>query len=251
MEQLNFTIESFEGPLDLLLSLIKKNRMDICNIQIHVIFDQYMEYIHTMEKYDIDIACEFIIMATELMLIKSKMMLPRAAEEESPLERLQMKVMEYAKAKNVAGYLRDLMDKNEGVVYRDPQEPEIGIPLHYDLKVLERAFKRLLARGKISNEIKQRAPEKTLEKLLKHRVTPIPEKVISVMRHLYRYGDTEFERIILNNENRSDVVATFAAILELVKFQRVFLGGDYDNPTLVLNKSHSTRGEHREPDAWT
>ena len=71
------------------------------------------------------------------------------------------------------------------------------------------------------------------------------------MRYLYRYGDTEFEKIILNNDSRSDVVATFAAILELVKFQRVFLGGDYDNPTLVLNRSHSTRGEKREADAWS
>ena len=131
MEQLNFTIESFEGPLDLLLSLIKKNRMDICNIQIHVIFDQYMEYIHTMEKYDIDIACEFIIMATELMLIKSKMMLPRAAEEESPLERLQMKVMEYAKAKQIG--------PNFPIKYDTITGPEI-IPILCNIIIIPEAF---------------------------------------------------------------------------------------------------------------
>ncbi len=250
MEQLSFTVESFEGPLDLLLSLIKKNEMDICNIQIHVIFDQYMEYIDAMERMDIDIAGEFITMAAELMLIKSQMMLPRAAEEESPVRRLQIAVMEYAKAKNAAGYLREQMTQNGGACYREPQEPEVGIPLHYELKVLERAFRRMLARGKVMKDIQQRAPERTLENLLKNRVTPIPEKVVSVMRYLYRYGETDFERILLNNETRSDLVATFAAVLELVKFQRVFLGGDYENPTLILNLSHSVKNENADREAW-
>ena len=99
-------------------------------------------------------------------------------------------------------------------------------------------------------ELQQRAPERTLENLLKHRVTPIPEKVVSVMRYLYRYGETDFERIMLNNETRSDVIATFAAVLELVKFQRVFLGGDYDNPTLILNRSHNIKSEEKNAEAW-
>ena len=66
------------------------------------------------------------------------------------------------------------------------------------------------------------------------------------MRHLYRYGETEFETILLNNETRSDLIATFSAILELVKFQRVFLGGDYDNPTLILNNSHDIKKDESE-----
>lgn len=250
MEQLNFTIQTFEGPLDLLLSLIKKNEMNICNMQIHVIFDQYMEYMRKMEQFDIEIAGEFITMAAELMLIKSQMMLPRVAEGESRLRKLQEAVMEYAKAKKAAEQLREQMEKNEGVAYRDPQEPEIGVPLSYELRVLERAFRRMFARGKLRKEVQQRAPEKTLENLLKHRVTPIPEKVVCVMRYLYRYGETDFERIILNNETWSDVVATFAAVLELIKFQRVFLGGDYDNPTLILNRSHNTKGEAVEAEVW-
>ena len=250
MEELKFTIQTFEGPLALLLSLIKKNEMNICDMQIHVIFDQYMDYMHTMEKLDIDIACEFITMASELMLIKSQMMLPRAAEAKKRIDELKEAIMAYANAKNAAQYLREQMAKNEGVAYREPQEPEIGIPLNYELKVLERAFKRMLARDKIMKDVQQRAPEKTLENLFKKRVTPIPEKVISVMRYLHRYGETDFERIILNNDNRSDVVATFAAILELIKFQRVFLGGDYDNPTLILNKSHNTKGQAVNADVW-
>lgn len=250
MEKLKFNIETFEGPLDLLLSLIKKNEMSIFDIQIHVIFEQYMEYLQLMESLDIDIAGEFITMAAELMLIKSQMLLPRSEEEESPVKKLQMAVMEYAKAKHAAEFLRDQWARNCGVAYREPAEPEKGLPLHYELKVLERAFRRMLARSSMMKEI-QRKPERTLENLLKHKVTPIPVKVIAVMRYLYQYGETEFETILMNNETRSDLIATFSAILELVKFQRVFLGGDYDNPTLILNMSHDIERDEKSKEEET
>jgi segregation and condensation protein A len=237
MDELSFKLEKFEGPLDLLLRLIAKNQLDIYDIPISWIFDQYMEYLDLMKQLDMDVAGEFITMAAELMLIKSQMLLPRNEEEETPLQRLQMAVMEYAKAKNAAMFLREQWSANSGAVTREPQEPERGLPLHYELSVLEKAFRRMLARSSMMKEI-QRRPEQTLENLLKHKVTPIPVKVIAVMRHLYKYGETDFETILLNNETRSDLIATFAAVLELVKFQRVFLSGDEENPTLVLNMSH-------------
>jgi segregation and condensation protein A len=176
------------------------------------------------------------------MLIKSQMLLPRNEEEETPLKKFQMAVMEYAKAKNAAEYLRGQWADNSGAVTREPQEPEMGLPLHYELNVLERAFKRMLARSNMMKEM-QRRPEQTLENLLKHKVTPIPVKVIAVMRYLYKHGETDFETILLNNETRSDLIATFAAVLELVKFQRVFISGDEDNPTLTLNMSHEVGKE--------
>ena len=244
MEKLSFNVETYEGPLDLLLSLIKKNEMSIFDIQIHIIFKQYMEYLAMMEKLDIDIAGEFITMAAELMLIKSQMLLPRSEEEESPVKKLQIAVMEYAKAKNAAEFLREQWGMNQGTAYREPQEPAIGEPLHYELKSLERAFRRMLARSSMMKEMQKR-PEQTLENLLKHKVTPIPVKVISVMRYLYKNGPTDFETVLMTNESRSDLIAAFAAVLELVKFQRVFLSGDYDNPTLELNMSHNIAKDER------
>ena len=209
-----------------------------------------MEYLALMESLDIDIAGEFITMAAELMLIKSQMLLPRSEEEESPVKKLQMAVMEYAKAKHAAEFLREQWAGNTGVAYREPQEPEKGLPLHYEIRVLERAFRRMLARSSMMKEM-QRKPEQTLENLLKHKVTPIPVKVIAVMRYLYQYGETEFETLLMNNETRSDLIATFSAILELVKFQRVFLGGDYDNPTLMLNMSHDVeRDENSKAETY-
>lgn len=244
MEKLSFNVETYEGPLDLLLGLIKKNEMSIFDIQIHIIFQQYMEYLSLMEKLDIDIAGEFITMAAELMLIKSQMLLPRNEEEESPVKKLQMAVMEYAKAKNAAEFLREQWGVNQGAAYREPQEPEIGQPLHYELQVLERAFKRMLARSNMMKELQKR-PEQTLENLLKHKVTPIPIKVIAVMRYLLKNGETDFETILMQNNSRSDIIATFAAVLELVKFQRVFLTGDDENPALKLNMSHNIEKEEQ------
>lgn len=239
MEKLNFNVQTFEGPLDLLLTLIKKNEMSIFDIQIHVLFKQYMEYLELMQQLDMDVAGEFITMAAELMLIKSQMLLPRNEEEgQSRLKQLQIAVMEYAKAKGAAENLRERFTQNSGSFTREPQEPERGLPLHYELSVLERAFRRMLARSSMMKEI-QRRPEQALENLLKNKVTPIPVKVIAIMRYLYKNGETEFEAILLNNETRSDLIATFAAVLELVKFQRVLVKGDEDNPTLILNMSHN------------
>ena len=200
-----------------------------------------------MEKLDIEVAGEFITMAAELILIKSQMLLPRSEEEESPLKKFQMEVMEYAKAKHAAEFLREQWAGNLGSVTREPQEPEKGLPLHYELTVLERAFKRMLARSSMMKEMQKR-PEQTLENLLKHKVTPIPVKVIAVMRYLYKHGATDFETILLNNETRSDLIATFAAVLELVKFQRVFISGDDDNPMLELNMSHDIGREDESVD---
>ncbi len=239
MEKLNFNVMDFEGPLDLLLSLIKKNSMSIFDIQIHVLFKQYMEHLEMMEQLDMEIAGEFITVAAELMLIKSQMLLPRNEEEgQSRLKQLQIAVMEYAKAKSAAENLRERFAGNSGSFTREPQEPERGLPLHYEISVLEKAFRRMLARSSMMREI-QRRPEQALENLLKNKVTPIPVKVIAIMRYLYKHGETDFETILLNNETRSDLIATFAAVLELVKFQRVLVKGDEDNPTLILNMSHS------------
>ena len=127
------------------------------------------------------------------MLIKSQMLLPRNEEEETPLKKLQMAVMEYAKAKNAAEFLRNRWESSSGSITREPQEPERGQPLHYEISVLEKAFRRMLARSNMMKEL-QRRPEQTLENLLKNKVTPIPVKVIAVMRYLYKYGETDFVR---------------------------------------------------------
>ena len=103
MAELTYKLELFEGPLDLLLSLIHKNKVNIEDIPIVLIFDQYMEYINEAQRLDLDLASEFILMASELMLIKSKLLLPRNEEiEEDPRKQLADALIKYQQAKAAA-----------------------------------------------------------------------------------------------------------------------------------------------------
>ena len=123
MEQLVFKMEVFEGPL----SLIAKHKMDIRDIQIAIIFDQYMEYVEEMKRMDMEIAGEFITMASELMYIKSRMLLPK--QEEDPREELVRVLMEYKTAKEIASWLSEREDDFSGRFEKDTDEikPDRGV----------------------------------------------------------------------------------------------------------------------------
>ena len=113
-EQITYRLDDFEGPLDLLLALIDKNKVDIADIPIASIFEQYMEYINEARELNLDVACEFIVMASTLMLIKSKMLLPRDPEkEEDPRQELVDALRIYQKAKEDAKAAKELAKANK------------------------------------------------------------------------------------------------------------------------------------------
>lgn len=240
MEELNFKLETFEGPLDLLLSLITKNKINIYDIPISLILDQYLEYLEQMRKMDMDIAGEFITMASELMLIKSRMMLPKSVleeEEEDPRARLAAALIEYKRAKEAAVQLAENYRLFAGRLAKPMDEkPFESIPelRDQDPALLERAFARIVERSKKLKSIMS-SPEQTLENLLKRRVTPIPERIIGIMRYLYKHGDTSFEEILLQGETRSDIIASFAALLELLKVRRITIADESDKNNLVFH----------------
>ncbi len=250
-EALNFKLEIFEGPLDLLLSLISKNKVDIYDIPISIILDQYLEYLEEMRKMDMDIAGEFITMASELMLIKSRMLLPKSPLEEDidPRERLAQALIEYKRAKEAAVMLNENYMKYAGRVAKPMDEaPFQAIPelADQDAKLLEEAFARLMQRAKQLKETMQ-PPEKTLENLLKKRVTPVPERIVGIMRYLYKNGRTSFDDLMLQSKTRSDIIASFAALLELLKARRVMIAkDDGDEIVLELNKRGKAANEQKE-----
>ena len=123
MEALTYRLEAFEGPLDLLLSLIQKNKVEISDIPIALICDQYMAYITEAERLDMDLASEFIVMASELMLIKSKMLLPKAEpEEEDPRAELAEALLKYQQAKAAAALFAKAYPKFSGRMVKDTDE---------------------------------------------------------------------------------------------------------------------------------
>ncbi len=250
-ESLNFKLEIFEGSLDLLLSLISKNKVDIYDIPISLILDQYLEYLEDMRKMDMDIAGEFITMASELMLIKSRMLLPKSPleEEEDPRERLAQALIEYKRAKEAAVILNENYMKYAGRIAKPMDEaPFQAIPelADQDARLLEEAFARLMQRAKQLKETMQ-PPEKTLENLLKKRVTPVPERIVGIMRYLYKNGRTSFDDLMLQSRTRSDIIASFAALLELLKARRVMIAkDDGDEIVLELNKRGKNANEQKE-----
>ena len=251
-ETLSFKLEIYEGPLDLLLSLIAKNKVDIYDIPISLILDQYLEYLEQMRMMDMDIAGEFITMASELMLIKSRMLLPKSPVEEDidPRERLAQALIEYKRAKEAAVFLNENYMKYAGRIAKAMDEaPFEAIPelSDQDVRLLEQAFARLMQRAKQLKETMQ-PPEKTLENLLKKRVTPVPERIVGIMRYLYKHGRTSFDDLMLQSKTRSDVIASFAALLELLKARRVLIVQDTnedDELILELDKIGGSRNERK------
>lgn len=250
-DALNFKLEIYEGPLDLLLTLIAKNKVDIYDIPISLILDQYLEYLEQMRMMDMDIAGEFITMASELMLIKSRMLLPKSPIEEDidPRERLAQALIEYKRAKEAAIVLNESYMKYAGRIVKPMDEaPFEAIPelADQDAKLLEEAFSRLIQRAKQMREIMQ-PPEKTLENLLKKRVTPVPERIVGIMRYLHKNGRASFEDLMLQSKTRSDVIASFAALLELLKARRVLIvNDDPDELILELDRIGGSRRERKQ-----
>ena len=238
---LQFKLESFEGPLDLLLKLIAKNKVDIMDIPIVLIFDQYMEYIDRMKKMDMDIAGEFITMAAELMLIKSKMLLPKPKndDEEDPRAVLAAALVAYKCAKEAAGQLGERYGNYGGRMAKESEDISADTsyvaPQETDALVL--AFEKLLRRKKLQEESHTDVPAQTLKEIVTKKITPIQHRVYSILRYLKKNGASSFEDVMLASTTRSELIASFAALLQLIRRHLVIIISDDDseNPILEIN----------------
>lgn len=244
MDEINYHLPVFEGPLDLLLSLISKNKVDISDIPIALIFDQYMEYINMAQAVNMELAGDFIVMAAELMLIKSKMLLPAPEKtEEDPRASLAAVLMEYSRIKAAAEMLNDYYTESGGRVAKEPESLEKDTSYVADDSIarLERAFRSVLSGkfGKNSDTDKLR-PEKMLGQLLSRggRRIPVPVKIYGIMRRLYKCGDCSFQSLLLDGNDRAEIITIFVAVLELLRSQRVsIVNEENDNLTLHLYAS--------------
>jgi segregation and condensation protein A len=180
---LTYKIEQFEGPLDLLLALLAKNKVNIEDIPISLICDQYMEYINEAQRLDMELASEFILMASELMLIKSKMLLPRAEEdEEDPRAVLTDALIRYQQAKAAALKFAPLYAYYSGRLAKDNEEipAEKGFPLGLDANLLTKALNVMVNRLKQANEV----PVTMINPLIKRRVVSVEEQIDGMLRDM-------------------------------------------------------------------
>ena len=224
MPQVTYRLDQFEGPLDLLLTLISKNKVSITDIPIVMICDQYMEYIEQAKRMDLDIASDFIVMASELMLIKSRMILPHEeGNENDPRREIQNALLLYQQAKAAATKLRPLFDVYSGRFVKDTDEvpPEKGLPLDLDPQLLIRALNSVMRRIKVAEA--EQKPQDIVNPLIKHRIVSVEEKIEQMCDLLAERDEVSLFFLLKDAENRSEMVARFMGILEMIKVQRVFI----------------------------
>ncbi len=222
-EELTYRLDQYEGPLDLLLSLIAKNKMDIRDIPIAEICEQYMAYVEKAQQMNIEIAGEFIVMASELMLIKSRLLLPSTNEEnDDPRAELIDALLLYRQAKEAAEELRPLYARFSGRMEKEEDEipPEKGFPLGLDPALLSRALHTMLTR--LRNE-EQRAPSNLINPLIKHRTVSV-QKCITQILVAFEINDAPSLFFLLKNaEDKAELVASFMGLLELIKLRRILI----------------------------
>ena len=222
MEALTYHLESFDGPLDLLLSLIQKNKVEITDIPIALICDQYMEYITEAEKLDMDLASEFIVMASELMLIKSKMLLPKAEpEEEDPRAALAEALIKYQQAKAAAALLAKAYTKYSGRMVKDTDEISVDKTFVTDQSVtsLCLAVRRIIA----YREEHPSADKVTFTPMIAKPIVPVEAKIIGILRHFETKERVSLHTLIEDSVSLPDMIAIFLGVLELVKMRRILL----------------------------
>jgi len=210
-------LDNFEGPLDLLCYLIDKNKMDIYEIKISDITDQYIEYLKEQERLNLDIASEFLVMASTLLLIKSKGLLPKEVEDEAELteEDLLNRIIEYKKYKEISAVFRDRIEVFSKRIYKLPDKVELPtkqIEKKYTYMQLVELYKKLVE--KTVNKKNENAHN--IEKIALHEVYSISDKVKEIFKELARKQKFVFNKLFsLKEKSKAEVVTAFSGVLEL------------------------------------
>ena len=234
MDAVTYRLEQFEGPLDLLLTLIHKNKVSITDIPIALICDQYMQYIGDAEELNMDVASEFIVMASELMLIKSKMLLPREEEdEEDPRAQLADALLRYQQAKEAAQKLAPLYAFYSGRMVKDTDEISIDRTYVQDQQVTDlcTAVRRIIA----YNNALEKAATTTFTPMISKPIIPVEIKIVSILRTLEKQGAATLEELIIGESTLPDIIASFLGVLELVKVRRLLISDDIDETNALLS----------------
>ena len=240
-------LENFDGPLDLLLHLIKKNEVNIYDIPIALIRQQYLDALHLMEELDLDVAGEFIVMAATLIHVKSKMLLPRPetaagveVDEEDPRDALVRRLLEHQKYKAAAGLLHEREqvraaqwqrpDERVAEIAGEDIEPELEVDLFSLLTAFQAVVQRAKQRPKVLLPPEQISVESRIEQLL------------------VRLSETEacgFEDLFSDADDRAGLIVTFLALLEMIRLKlvRVFQSGSF-GPIRVYKRPRPADAPH-------
>lgn len=231
-------LEDFEGPLDLILFLLSKNKIEIQDIPIALILDQYLAYLALRQRMDLEIASEFMTMAAHLMYIKSRMLLSLEDEEAQSEMDLLIKSLEerrntetYQRVKAVAAKLGPMGEFGRDIMLRPPEPVERGKVYLYDHSPqdLLAAMGEALDRG----ERRSPPPMANFSQIVRREPYPVQSKAGEILRRLKEAGITTFRKLFRGSRSRSEVVATFLAVLELCRARAIRLAGSETDCTVT------------------
>ena len=231
MDKISFRLEAFEGPLDLLLYLISKNKLSICEIRITDLLGQYLECVTAMQEEDMDVKSEFLEMASRLVYIKSVYLLPKHDEAEKLEEELVGELIEYELCRKLAGELSQMTDGFNTFV-REPMKlpPQKGYKLKHSPDELLSFYYAAVGRG----QRKLPPPAESFSGIVSRKIISVSSKIVYVMRNLRKRTKIAFKSLFEKADSRSELVATFLAVLELIKGRRVEIEGDGDNAEIKM-----------------
>ena len=254
---ISYKLEKFEGPLDLLLHLIDKNKVDIYDIPIVEITRQYLEYVNQMEREDLNIVSDFLVMAATLLDIKSRMLLPakedEEGEEEDPRAELVARLLEYKRYKMMAQELLDLEEDAQGILFKPPTVPkevakyEPPVDLDQLLDGLTLAKLQRIFEGVMKRQEDKVDPIRSSFGTIKKEPVSLEERVMDVLRFARKKRRFSFRQMLTRQGDKLEIVVTFLAVLELMKVGKLSLTQEHtfdDIEIEILEKE----GEETEPE---
>ena len=236
----NVQLQVYEGPLDLLYDMISKQKIDIKDISIIDITKQYINYITALEKMDLEIASEFITMASKLLEIKSRYLLYKQKnnddEVQDPRLELMEKLEEYKKFKLASEDLKDNITYIDDLYYRKKEEIVIDDTMDLDNISID-AIKNILPYIlKVKSNESQSNKDEKLEKIVRGRIVPVEEKIAYIREIIDINNEVSFTKIV-ENVDKDEVIATFLSVLELIKSREVIVCQDLFFDDILIKKN--------------
>ena len=235
---LNYKIEGFEGPLDLLLQLISRNKFNIYDIPLVELIDQYLNQINEFKQEEMEIQSEFLEMASRLLYIKTVSLLPKHDEVVKLKEELTGELLEYLVCQQMAKKFSEMQSGFDLFVRMPTQvEADKTYELTHESDVIFRSYLSAVGRGQ------RRLPPSTapFTKIVAKKIVAVSSKIVFVIRNLLKGGRSKLNDLYKTADSRSELVATFLAVLELCKANRVKVEGDSDNAEILLIKGHNKK----------
>ena len=234
-------LQDFEGPLDLILYLLSKNKIEIQDIPIALILEQYLAYLERRKEMDLEVASEFITMAAHLMYIKTRMLLSLEDEEAQTEMDALIKSLEerkrgdiYSRVKQLTERLSPMGEFGRDILTRNPEPMERGRIYEYDQEPAD----LLIAMQEVTDRRGQADPETPIhafDEIIKREPYPVESKAKEIFRRLKEGGITRFLLLFRGSKSRSEVVATFMAVLELCRNRVIRLAGGANDCTVTCS----------------